>query len=122
MYSLFTQSAAPRKLGGNPASALCLIQTAPVFTEGNVYQGPATEGPDGNATAPIAAPPVTTLPVAEMPDGVRARAGCLPHDAIDAKYVATTSGWKVNATTALRPTVPENGPLHPGGAFPSRRD
>jgi hypothetical protein len=27
-------------------------------------------------------------------------------DPLDTKYVATTTGWKVNATTALRLTVP----------------
>ncbi len=106
VHSLFTQSAAARALGGSGANALRLIQKGPVFTAGNVYEGVALDGPDGKATAPIAAPPVTTLPVGAMEDGVRARAGCLPRDAVDAKYVATTSGWRVNATTALRLTVP----------------
>ena len=64
--------------------------------------GSRPNGPDGKATAPIDAPAVTTLPVGEMEGVVRARAGCLPRDAVDAKYIATTTGWKVGAETALR--------------------
>jgi hypothetical protein len=41
-----------------------------------------------------------------MEAGVRARAGCLPRDAVDAKYIATTTGWRVGAETPLRVTVP----------------
>ncbi len=106
LHSLFTLGPTAKSLGGSPGSALRLIQTGPVFTAGNVYEGLAKNGPDGNAPAPVPAPPVTTLPVGEMEDVVRARAGCLPRDPLDAKYVATTTGWKVNATTALRLTVP----------------
>ena len=58
------------------------------------------------APAPIAAPPGTTLPVNEMESVVHARAGCLPRDSLDAKNIATKTGWEVHATTALRLTVP----------------
>ena len=104
--SLFTESAFARSLGGTPNSALRLTTKSPVFTAGNVYEGIALDGPDGKAAAPIPAPPVTTLPVGEMEGVVRARAGCLPRDGIDAKYVATKTGWKVGAETALRVTLP----------------
>jgi hypothetical protein len=62
--------------------------------------------PIGKATAQVPAPPVTTHTVDEMEPIVRGRAGCLPRDAIDAEYVATTTGWRVGAETPLRLTVP----------------
>ncbi|MEO6029468.1 MAG: FG-GAP-like repeat-containing protein [Candidatus Binatia bacterium] len=104
--SLFTLSPTAKALGGSPTGFLRLIQLGPVFTAGNVFRGLAKTGPDGKATAPVDAPPVTTLPVAEMEPLVRDRAGCLPRDAVDAKYIATTTGWKVGAETPLRVLAP----------------
>ena len=46
--------------GGAATSALRLTTTLPVFTAGNVYRGLASNGPNGKATAPIAAPTVST--------------------------------------------------------------
>ena len=40
--------------------------------------------------------------VGEMEKLVRARAGCLPRDAIDTAYVKTVSGWNVSETEPLR--------------------
>ena len=104
--SLFTLGPTAKALGGSVDGAFRITTTNPVFTAGNVFQGLARRGADGKAPAPIDAPPVTTWSVAEMEPIVRARAGCLPRDAVDAKYVATTTGWRVGATTALRLTVP----------------
>lgn len=106
LHNLFVLGPVAKSLGGAPTSALRLTTSLPVFTAGNVYRGLASNGPNGKATAPIAAPTVTTLPVADMEPIVRARAGTLPRDAVDAKYVATTTGWKVGAETPLRLTVP----------------
>ncbi len=106
LHSLFTLGPTARALGGAPTSAFRLTQSGPVFTAGNVYEGLAANGPNGKAAAPVAAPPVGTLPVSDMEAGVRARAGCLPRDAVDAKYIATTTGWRVGAETPLRVTVP----------------
>jgi hypothetical protein len=104
--SLFNLGAYARSIGGKPGSALRLIQSGPVFTAGNVYDGLAADGPDGSATAPLDAPPVTTLPVAEMEPLVRARAGALPRDAVDHAYIATTNGWRVGKERPLRLTAP----------------
>lgn len=106
LHNLFVLGPVAKSLGGAPTSALRLTTTLPVFTAGNVYRGLASNGPNGKAAAPIAAPPVSTLPVAEMEPLVRSRAGTLPRDAIDAKYAATSTGWKVGAETPLRLTVP----------------
>src|SRR5438477_12396964 len=72
--SLFSLGSYAHSIGGKTASALRLIESGPVFTAGNVYEGLALTGPDGTATAPLDAPPVTTLPVGEMEPLVRARA------------------------------------------------
>jgi hypothetical protein len=106
VHSLFTESQTAKSAGGSLVGFLRFISTGPVFSAGNVYRGLVKSAPDGRATAPVAAPPVTTLPVAEMEPLVRARAGCLPRDAVDAKYVATTTGWRVGAESPLRLTVP----------------
>jgi pectate lyase len=106
LHNLFVLGPVAKSLGGAATSALRLTTTLPVFTAGNVYRGLASNGPNGKATSPIAAPTVSTLPVAEMEPIVRARAGTLPRDPVDAKYAATTTGWKVGAETPLRLTVP----------------
>ncbi len=104
--SLFALGAYAHGIGGKPASALRLIQSGPVFTAGNVYDGLAEAGPDGTAPAPLDAPSVTTLSAADMEPLVRARAGCLPRDAIDQLYIDTSDGWRVGKDAPLRLTGP----------------
>ncbi len=104
--SLLSLGSYARSVGGKPASALRLIQSGPVFTAGNVYEGLAQHTVDGTATAPLDAPPVTTLPVQDMEPLVRARAGTLPRDAVDQVYIRASSGWKTGKDTPLRLTVP----------------
>ncbi len=106
LHNLFVLGPVAKSLGGAPTSALRLTTSRPVFTAGNVYRGLAANGPNGKAAAPIDAPTVHTLPVAEMEPIVRTRAGVLPRDAVDAKYAATTTGWRVTGYTPLRLTVP----------------
>lgn len=103
--SLFDLSPYARSIGGKAGSALRLIQTGPVFTAGNVYDGVA-QGPTGLATAPVDAPPVTTLSVADMEPRVRARAGTLPRDAVDSAYIQSSSGWRVGKERPLRLVAP----------------
>jgi hypothetical protein len=69
---------------------------------GNVSAGLANPGAEGTATAPLPAPPVTTLSVAEMAPLVRTRAGCLPRDAVDQAYIELQGGWDVTGTRPLR--------------------
>jgi hypothetical protein len=79
-----------------------LNQSGSVFTAGNRYDGVADDGNDGDASSPLDAPPVTTLPTAEMADVVRARAGCLPRDSVDQGYIERTSGWDVSESEPFR--------------------
>jgi len=104
--SLLSLGSYARSVGGKPASALRLIQSGPVFTSGNVYEGFAQHTVDGTATAPLDAPPVTTLSVAEMEPLVRARAGTLPRDAVDQAYIHDANGWRTGKDTPLRLTGP----------------
>src|SRR5262249_7505510 len=85
--SLFILSPYAKSVGGTTTSALRLNQSGSVFTAGNVYDGLAADGDDGDASAPLPAPAVTTLPVSEMADTVRLRAGCLPRDSVDEGYI-----------------------------------
>jgi hypothetical protein len=85
---------------------LRLIQTGPVFTSGNVYDGLAQHTVDGTAPAPLDAPPVTTLSVEDMEPLVRARAGTLPRDAVDQTYIRTSTGWRTGKESPLRLTGP----------------
>jgi PKD repeat protein len=100
--SLFALSSWAHSVGGKPGSALRLTQDGPVFTAGNTSEGDADAGADGTATAPLPAPPVTTLPVAEMAPRVRTRAGCLPRDGVDQGYIERDDGWDVTGTQPLR--------------------
>jgi len=100
--SLFTLGAYAHSRGGKANSALRLIESGPVYTAGNVSAGLADPGADGTATAPLPAPPVTTLPVAEMAPLVRTRAGCLPRDSVDQAYIELEDGWDVTGTRPLR--------------------
>ena len=104
--SLFSLGSYAHSIGGKPASALRLIQSGPVFTAGNVYDGLAQHTVDGTATAPLDAPPVTTLSVEDMEPLVRARAGTLPRDAVDQTYIHTSTGWRTGKDSPLRLTGP----------------
>jgi hypothetical protein len=100
--SLFTLGPYAHGIGGKTRSALRLIQSGPVFTAGNVYDGLAEHSTDGAATAPLDAPPVTTLPVAEMEPLVRGHAGCMPRDDVDRAYIDMQQGWDVGKQLPLR--------------------
>ena len=100
--SLFSLSPYAVQVGGKPHAALRFKGAGPVYVAGNAVRGVTKPLIAGTAEAPIAAPPVTTFPVGEMEKLVRARAGCLPRDAIDSAYVTTLSGWKVSETEPLR--------------------
>lgn len=99
--SLFALSPHAKSIGGKPHAALRFKGAGPVYLAGNAVRG-AEPLVAGTAQAPIPAPKVTTLPVGEMEPVVRARAGCLPRDAVDTAYVQATSGWKVSETEPLR--------------------
>jgi len=100
--SLFALSPYAAQVGGKPHSALRFKAAGPVYVAGNAVRGVTEPLISGTATAPIAAPPVTTSSVGEMEKLVRARAGCLPRDDVDTAYVKTASGWKVSETEPLR--------------------
>jgi hypothetical protein len=100
--SLFALSPYAASVGGKPHAALRFKGAGPVYVADNAVRGVVEPLIGGTAAAPIAAPPVTTLSVAEMEKVVRARAGCLPRDAVDKAYVTATSGWKVSETEPLR--------------------
>jgi hypothetical protein len=102
--SLFRLGPYAESIGGKADSALRLTTSGPVYTAGNVFAGNATPGSisNGSAPAPLPAPPVTTLSVAEMEPRVRARAGCLPRDAVDQAYIDVPDGWRVGIATPLR--------------------
>jgi hypothetical protein len=100
--SLFGLSPYAKSVGGKTNSALRLNQSGSVFTAGNSYGGLADDGDEGDATAPLDAPPVTTLPVSEMADVVRARAGCLPRDGVDQGYIEAAGGWDVSESVPFR--------------------
>src|SRR5262249_52162314 len=100
--SLFALGAYAHSVGGKPGSELRLISSGPVFTSGNVYQGLADQGADGDAAAPLTAAPVTTQSVTDMVPRVRMRAGCLPRDGVDQAYIDDQDGWDVTGTDPLR--------------------
>lgn len=99
--SLFALSPYAAQVGGKPHAALRFKEAGPVHLEGNAVRGTALPLPAGTAPSPIAAPPVSTFSLAEMEKVVRARAGCLPRDAIDTAYIGAT-GWKVGESEPLR--------------------
>jgi hypothetical protein len=104
--SLFALSPHAESIGGKPHAALRLKAAGPVHVAGNAVRGTAKPLVAGTAQAAIPVPKVTTLGVAEMEKVVRARAGCLPRDAVDTAYVQATSGWKVSETEPLRLGAP----------------
>jgi hypothetical protein len=100
--SLFALSADAVKSGGKPHAALRFKEAGRVYVSGNAVKGQTLPLIAGTSEAPIPAPPVTTFGVKEMEKVVRARAGCLPRDAVDLAYINVTSGWKVSETEPLR--------------------
>jgi hypothetical protein len=100
--SLFALSPHAVSVGGKPHAALRLKGAGPVYVADNAVRGAAQPLVAGTSAAPIAAPPVTTFGVGAMEKLVRARAGCMPRDAIDEAYVKATNGWKVSETEPLR--------------------
>lgn len=108
--SLFALSPYAAQIGGKSGAALRLKGAGPVYVADNAVRGATLPLVSGTAKAPIPAPPVTTFSVGEMEKLVRARAGCLPRDAVDTAYVNTVSGWKVSETE----------PLRLGGVLPAR--
>ena len=100
--NLFLLGPWARSIGGKADSALRLVQSGEVFSAGNAYEGMAKESYEGDARAPLDAPPVTTLAVADVAAVVRARAGCLPRDAVDQAYVDMRSGWHIGKYQPLR--------------------
>jgi PKD repeat protein len=100
--SVFRLSAGGKASGGKPDSALKLPTKMPVWTADNRYEGLAKATDVGKATAPLAAPAVTTHPSSQVVALLRERAGCLPRDATDQKYVDMATGWKVSGSKPLR--------------------
>ena len=99
--SLFVLSEYANAHGGKP-DALRAISGAAVYTSGNAFRGAAHPPEFTSAPRPFPAPPVATDPVERMADRVRARAGCLPRDAVDLRYVGRTTDWRVGVETPLR--------------------
>ncbi len=99
--SLFLLSEYANARGGK-GEALRAIGGAVVYTSGNVFRGAAHPPEFASVPRPFPAPPVASDPVDRMADRVRARAGCLPRDAVDLRYVGRTTGWRVGVETPLR--------------------
>ena len=99
--SLFALSPYAKSIGGKAHSPLRFKGAGPVYLSGNVVRG-ADPLPAGTAPAAIAAPRVTMQSASEMEKIVRARAGCLPRDAVDTAYVKAATGWKVSEEQPLR--------------------
>jgi len=100
--NVFVLSDYARSIGGKPGSALRLQQSGPVFTSGNVYLGGAQDTDQGRASGPLDVAPVTTHPAHEAAEVVRARAGCMPRDAVDQAYIDRTDGWHVGKYEPFR--------------------
>jgi hypothetical protein len=100
--SLFSLSPYAKSVGGKPAAAFDITTSGSVYAAGNDFEGLATDPAQGDATAPLDAPPVTTLPVTQMADVVRSRAGCLPRDPVDEAYIERASSWDVSESTPFR--------------------
>jgi hypothetical protein len=107
--SLFVLSPRAIEIGGKPGAALRLVRAGAVYTAGNVFRGGARAGDSGGAPAPLAAPAVATQTADAMEAIVRARAGCLPRDAVDRAYAALTDGWTVGPLAPLRPALSAGG-------------
>jgi hypothetical protein len=99
--SLFVLSAYAHSRGGKP-DALRAVGGATVYASGNAYRGEAHAPEFESAPRPVAAPAVSTQPVERMEEHVRSRAGCLPRDAIDRRYIELRSDWNVGVETPLR--------------------
>jgi hypothetical protein len=100
--SLFVLSPYAEQVGGKPHAALNLKSAGDVYTADNAGRGLSLPPSKGSASAPIPVASVRTQTAAAMEPVVRARAGCLPRDHVDASYVAMTSGWQTSETRPLR--------------------
>lgn len=100
--SLFVLGPHAAASGGKATAALRLVQSGAVYAAGNVFAGLAHPADAGSATEPLPAPPVATDPVPVMAPRVRARAGCLPRDAIDRAYIEIANDWTVTEGLPLR--------------------
>jgi hypothetical protein len=98
--SLWSLSPYAARRGGKADSALRLMQSGPVHLSGNVFRG--SFGPQATSDTPIPTAPVRTDDVATMEASVRARAGCLPRDAVDRAYIGLADGWNVGKGNPLR--------------------
>lgn len=99
---VFRLSPHAKSMGGKPDSALRLKQKRPVYTADNRFEGLATPRVEGDASAPLPAPAVTTHPASQVAAVVTARAGCLPRDATDQRYIEAETGWDVTGWKPLR--------------------
>lgn len=100
--SLFVLGPYAATLGGKATAALRLVQSGSVYAAGNVFAGLAHPADAASAAEPLPAPPVATDPVAVMAPRVRARAGCLPRDAVDRAYIEVATGWTVGEGLPLQ--------------------
>jgi hypothetical protein len=100
--SIFGLSDGGKRAGGKPTSALSFKTDGPMYTSGNVFEGWAQHGSEGNQATPVPVPAVTTHSIGEMRDRVHSRAGTLPRDGVDQLYVDTVTGWDVTESRALR--------------------
>jgi len=100
---IFALSPHAARIGGKAYAALAFKDAGPVYLSGNTVRGLALPLIAGSASAQIEAPPVTTLPLGDMEKLVRARAGCMPRDAIDTAYIEA-GDWSVGESQPLRLT------------------
>ena len=75
---------------------------ADVYTEGNLYEGTATQRLVGGAAQPFPAPPVTTHAANAFEPIVETHAGCLPRDSVDQAYIDRTAPWQAVDGKPLR--------------------
>ncbi len=100
--SLFVLSPYAQQVGGKPHAALNFKNAGDVYTADNAGRNLSLPPLTGTASAPIPVAPVRTQKLGEMEPIVRARAGCLPRDHVDASYITMTSGWLTSETRPLR--------------------
>jgi hypothetical protein len=100
--SLFVLSPYAQQVGGKPHAALNFKNAGDVYTADNAGRNLSLPPLTGTASAPIPVAPVRTQKLGEMEPIVRARAGCLPRDHVDASYISMTSGWLTSETRPLR--------------------
>ncbi len=101
--SVFNESAYAAHKFGNERDGINITSDQPIYVSGATFEGSAIAGDyDATATAPYAAPFVTTQSIADMVANVHANAGAWPRDAADQQYIDTTSGWELGKRNPLR--------------------